>query len=182
MNRQIFFFIGAPLVCLGLLTLLTSCDIKKGREEVKKISLTPSQLAARFPYDLGPATVEISAYPENIQQSYKLFLAACSICHTSARPLNAPYIKAADWKRFVHRMHLKMDQREISLDKETEKKIIEFLVYDSKVRKMDKKQEFDQNQEKLNLLFSELVKEREKFIQEETEKLPKKETPYVGVQ
>ncbi len=170
-----FIFILLPII------FLESCKTKEEKKAPSQVKLSATQFAAKFPYDLGPSTIDISSYPKEIQESYKLFLGACSICHTPARPLNSPYIKAADWKRFVQRMHLKMMDRAIPLDKSVEKKIIEFLVYDSKVRKMDRRAEFNAQQENLNQLYSDLVKERDKLIIEETENLPKKETPYVGV-
>lgn len=165
-----------------LFTVFIGCNGKS--EEPTPISSTPfseHELSARFPYDLGPATVDVSNYPKEIQQDYKLFLAVCGSCHTSARPLNAPYIKALDWKRYVHRMHIKMQGRGISLDHGMEKKIIEFLVYDSKVRKVDGKKQFQAKQKELAKLFEEVVKEQDRLILEETLKKPKKETPYVGV-
>ena len=58
---------------------------------------------------------------------------------------------------------------------------MEFLVYDSKIRKIDKKDEFDAKAQDLNKLFKEVSKERESLQEEETLGLPKKETPYVGV-
>lgn len=41
-----------------------------------------------FPQDKGPDTLDVSAYPKEIQEGYKLFSKKCSRCHTLARPLN----------------------------------------------------------------------------------------------
>lgn len=162
---------------------LSSC---KGKDETQTAPAPASkfsvgQLASRFPYDLGPATVDISKYPAEIQKNYRLFLAVCSSCHTSARPLNAPYVKAYDWKRFTRRMHLKMEDRGFNLDRSQEKQIVEFLVYDAKIRKVDKKEEFNSQQESLKKLFEEVSKEKEKLVREKSLRLPTKEFNYVGV-
>ncbi|MBI2119226.1 MAG: hypothetical protein HYT97_06335 [Elusimicrobia bacterium] len=166
---------------LFILLSLTSCEKKEEETAALKSKFSSTQLTAHFSYDLGPATVDVSSYPLNIQESYKLFLAVCSSCHTSSRPLNSPYIKAYDWKRFIKRMHIKMGTRGYALDPKEEKRIVEFLVYDSKIRKIDKKDEFDAKAQELNKLFEEVSKERDSLKEKETLGLPKKETPYVGV-
>lgn len=168
----------------GLLAILTfalaSCG-KERRDEVMNGGMTQAELAARFPADLGPGTVDISKYPENIRRDYKLFLSVCSACHTPARPLNSPVASRADWKRFVHRMHVKMDNRGYILDKADEVKIVEFLAYDSKVRKIDDKENFKRQQDALEIVFQQVLDERSRLIEEQTKRLPVKETPYVGV-
>ncbi len=153
------------------------------KQEVKKeeIGLTKVEMAAKFPYDLGQGTVDVSNYPENIRQDYRVFLAVCSVCHTTARPLNSPYTSRSDWKRFVHRMHIKMENRGISLDLTDEKRIVDFLTYDARVRKIGRKKEFESQQRTLDMIYPQVVQERNRLILEETRRLPKKETPYVGV-
>ena len=181
-NRKILFFQLIGALSVGL--FLSSCKSKEQAADsvVSESSrFSREQIFARFPYDLGPATVEISNYPKKVQEKYKLFLAVCGSCHTTARPLNALYIKAEDWKRFVRRMHIKMQDRGFTLNSDQEKQIVEFLVYDSKVRKMDKKIEFQSQQEQLKKLFEEVSKEREKLIAEENKRSTKAEYPYVGV-
>lgn len=142
---------------------------------------TQEQLAAKFPYDLGSAKVDVSRYPPKIQEGYKDFLSVCSSCHTTARPLNAPYRTAYDWGRYVHRMRVKIENRCAILDDALGKQIVDFLVYDSKVRKIGRKNEFQTEQEKLKNLYAEVSKEQERLVLKETLEKPKKETPYVGV-
>lgn len=113
---------------------------------------------ARFYYDLGPAAVDVSAYPSSYQQGYKLFSAVCATCHSTARALNAPYAEADTWKRYVRRMHVKMESRSALPAPQEEALILEFLIYDSKVRKLDKSEEFQAQQEKLKTRFEEAAK------------------------
>ncbi len=113
------------LVSLGL--FLGSCE-KKEAPVSSSTAFSQDQLSSRFPADLGSPTTVVSGYPQEIQDGYKIFLAICSSCHTSARPLNSTYIKAYDWKRFVQRMHVKMGNNKFNFAKSDEKKIVEFLV------------------------------------------------------
>jgi len=83
-------------------------------------------------YDKGPATIDVSKYPAEMQENYKLFSKKCTHCHTLARPINSDYALPDEWSRYVKRMMRKPDSQ-ISADEA--KKIYEFLVYDSKIRK-----------------------------------------------
>lgn len=43
--------------------------------------------------DLGPKEVDVSGYPAEMQEGYKLLLEKCSKCHAVHRPLNAQYVQ-----------------------------------------------------------------------------------------
>lgn len=64
-----------------------------------------------FPADLGPDTIDVTAYPVSQQENYALFVKKCSLCHTLARPINSPLVDASTWTRFVKRMHGKNRDR-----------------------------------------------------------------------
>jgi hypothetical protein len=113
-----------------------------------------------FPNDDGPAQVDVTAYPQEIQADYRIFARRCSQCHTLARAINSQNLqlspdeqKAAKlaepdifkdekiwrisevtWTGYVGKMFGKpgsiIRTRPAELDQ-----IIEFLVYDSKARK-----------------------------------------------
>lgn len=85
-------------------------------------------------YDKGPATIDVSKYPPEIQADYKIFSKKCTHCHTLARPINSDYALPDEWSRYVKRMMRKPDSQ-ISADEA--KNIYDFLVYDSKIRKKD---------------------------------------------
>ena len=85
---------------------------------------------ARF--EKGPATVNVSKYPAAIQQDYEVFPQKCSQCHKLSRPINSDYALPDEWSRYVHRM---MSKPGSGIDAGVGKKIYEFLVYDSSVRK-----------------------------------------------
>ena len=83
-------------------------------------------------YDKGPATIDVSKYPANMQAGYKVFAAKCSKCHTIARAINSDFALDEEWERYVKRMMRKPGSEVAAAEG---KAIFEFLAYDSKVRK-----------------------------------------------
>jgi hypothetical protein len=51
-------------------------------------------MAEPYPNDYGPETIDVSAYPKDIQAGYKTFQAKCTACHPAARPLNSEFIES----------------------------------------------------------------------------------------
>jgi len=80
----------------------------------------------------GPATIDVSQYPQAIQDDYELFSQKCTQCHKLSRPINSDYALPAEWERYVKRM---MHKPGSGINAADGKKIFEFLVYDSSVRK-----------------------------------------------
>jgi len=57
--------------------------------------------ALQNPYanDFGPASIDVSSYPQEIQDTYKnLFLVKCQRCHTASRPLNSQFVEPSEPK------------------------------------------------------------------------------------
>ena len=83
-------------------------------------------------YDKGPATIDVSKYPPDIQADYKIFTAKCKKCHTLARPINCELALDTEWEAYLKRM---MRKAGTFISPDEGKKIYEFLSYDTKVRK-----------------------------------------------
>ena len=83
-------------------------------------------------YEKGPATIDVSKYPQSIQDNYETFSQKCAQCHKLSRPINCDYALPDEWSRYVKRMMRKPGS---GIDSADGKKIYEFLVYDSSVRK-----------------------------------------------
>ena len=83
-------------------------------------------------FEKGPAKVDVSKYPQGIQDNYDVFQQKCSQCHKLSRPINSDYALPDEWSRYVKRM---MHKPGSGIDSTDGKKIYEFLVYDSSVRK-----------------------------------------------
>jgi hypothetical protein len=83
-------------------------------------------------FEHGPATIDVSKYPQGIQDNYEIFSAKCTQCHKLSRPVNCDYVLPDEWSRYVKRMMRKPGS---GIDSADGKKIFEFLVYDSSIRK-----------------------------------------------
>ncbi len=101
-------------------------------------SSTPSEIEAEMAkkpmaWDLGPETVDVSTYPASIQEAYKVFVNKCGKCHTAARALNSPYSTPEEWNSYVNKM---MKKPGSGITPKEGKLIFDFLVHDSKARKL----------------------------------------------
>jgi len=89
----------------------------------------------------GPATIDVSKYPDDQKAAYQVFAEKCSKCHKQNGkvlglkvPINSTYVTPAEWERYVKRMLHKTGSK---LTEDQAKMIYRFLVYDSSVRKAD---------------------------------------------
>lgn len=114
-----------------------------------------------YPNDFGSTTINVSHYPPKMKLYYQVFSKKCQACHTIARPINSQFLELTQgeiekakktqpelfkagnnivepeekiWSRYVHRM---MSKPGCPVGDDG-KKIWEFLVFDSKQRKMGK--------------------------------------------
>jgi cytochrome c5 len=125
-------------IAVILLTLIAAAGVARAvRAQDKEEPVDPRILK----YDKGPAKIDVSKYPADMQNKYKVFAKKCSSCHTIARPINCEFALDDEWERYIRRMMRKAGPSLISADEG--KQIFEFLIYDSKLRKKalyDKKQ------------------------------------------
>ena len=83
-------------------------------------------------FEQGPARIDVSKYPDGIQENYEVFSTKCSQCHKLSRPINSDYATPSEWSRYIKRMMYKPGSNISAADG---KKVYEFLVYDSSIRK-----------------------------------------------
>ncbi len=145
-------------------SLIAAATLAAGMAAAVASSATtpPSSTAsAEFANDLGPASIDVSSYPKDLQETYKnVFSVKCAACHTLARPINSEFVEIDDpaemaklkkqapqdfkdqfvldikrkiWSRYVHRMMYKPGA---GISGRDGKRIWEFLVWDSKYRKL----------------------------------------------
>lgn len=179
----------AAAVIVPLLALYVHADDKKAKK-VDKDDAPESATAVSdlYPNDMGPAELDVSEYPKNIREGYKLMVFKCAACHTAARPINSQFLEltkeeeaqfkkenpeiAKDerivhieekiWNRYVKRM---MAKPGCPVKGEDGKKIWEFLVFDSRVRKTGAKaEEWAAHRRKLLHEFSEHHKDAYKKL------------------
>ena len=84
--------------------------------------------------DAGPKVIDVSKYPPEQQQAYKLFQTKCSSCHVIARAVNTEMVLPGDWERYVKRM---MHKPNSGIASEEGKTLYRFMVYDAAARKAD---------------------------------------------
>ena len=83
-------------------------------------------------FEKGAATIDVSKYPDGIKDNYEAFKEKCTQCHKLSRPINSDYALPDEWSRYVKRM---MHKPGSGINATEGKKIYEFLVYDSSIRK-----------------------------------------------
>lgn len=103
--------------------------VRAVRAQEKEEPLDPRILK----YDKGPAKIDVSKYPADMQNRYKLFAKKCVTCHTLARPINCEFALDDEWERYIKRMMRKAGPSLITADEG--RQIFEFVAYDSKIRK-----------------------------------------------
>jgi cytochrome c5 len=113
----------AVLFALALTGLIRAVQAQE-----KEAPVEPRILA----YDKGPAKIDVSKYPADMQAKYKVFAKKCSNCHTIARAINSEFALDDEWERYVKRM---MRKAGTLISPDEGKQIFEFVTYDSKIRK-----------------------------------------------
>ena len=137
---------------------LTGASIDRARGE----ELDEATKARIAKAEAGPATIDVSKYPQQIQDDYGPFSQKCAQCHKLSRPVNSDYVLPGEWGRYIKRMMYKPGS---GINGTEAKQIYEFLVYDSSVRKKDA---LDQ---KLKTLSADERAEEEKKLKEAKDKI-----------
>lgn len=83
-------------------------------------------------WDEGPDKIDVSKYPPEIKNKYKVFSDLCARCHPLARAINCNFVLESDWERYIKRM---MRRGRSLITPDAALASYEFAVYDSKVRK-----------------------------------------------
>lgn len=121
MNRTICFPFVVAFALIGL-----------GAARAADTPLDPETQTRVDRFEKGPATVDVSKYPEAIRDNYQVFSERCAQCHKLNRPINSDYALPAEWERYIKRM---MHKPGSGISRADGKKIFDFLAYDSSVRK-----------------------------------------------
>ena len=118
---------AAALVAGGLLAHGLALNARPAAAQEEE-TVEPRILA----YDKGPAKINVSTYPADMQARYKVFTAKCGKCHTVARAINCDFVLDDEWERYVKRMMRKAGS---FITADEGKQIFEFVTYDSRIRK-----------------------------------------------
>lgn len=126
---------------------------------------TEYELRSLFYADLGRDSINVSSYPQQQKKEYAVFRQACSKCHTLARAINSPTVSRQAWEYYVIKMRMWMDPHHPRYTHEEADQIVDFLTYDSKVRKVDRRSDFDAMTRKLQIRFSDTINARTRRLQ-----------------
>ena len=116
------------IAVLGLAIAASSALVARAADE----PLDAETKARVERFEKGPATVDVSKYPDGIKENYEVFSTKCSQCHKLSRPINSDYAIPEEWSRYIKRMMRKPGS---GISAGDGKKIFDFLAYDSSVRK-----------------------------------------------
>ena len=130
-NRNLYYFNHMKEKWM-VLTLLTLTFAGTAVFRAADAQLDPETKARIDRFEKGPATIDVSKYPDGIKENYEVFSQKCSQCHKLSRPINSDYALPDEWSRYIKRM---MNKPGSGISSADGKKIYEFLVYDSSIRK-----------------------------------------------
>lgn len=123
-------------------------------------AFSEKELEARYYYDLGPDSIDVSQYPLGQQENYKLFAQVCSRCHTLARAINSPRETYIAWKFYVFTMRMRSKlTSSAEYTPEEAQRIVDFLTYDSMVRKDIHREEYEALRKRLEARYDEVLSE-----------------------
>lgn len=111
-----------------------ACAAALAAWSVAHATQTPSDEERFKKLDAGPKGIDVSKYPPEQQQAYKLFQNKCATCHALARGVNTEMVLPGDWERYVKRM---MHKPNSGISNEEGKTLYRFMVYDAAGRKPD---------------------------------------------
>ena len=97
-------------------------------------AMDPAEKARLAKLDAGKKVIDVSKYTAEQKANYALFMKKCVKCHSTARPINTRFVLPGEWERYIKRMVFKPDSKMTEADG---KKIYQFLLYDSSIRKAD---------------------------------------------
>lgn len=155
----------APRLMWALLwgMALAGASAKNGGE------FTAKELQSLYYADLGPPAIDVSGYPQDQKARYRLFSRVCSRCHTLARAVNAPMTSRTAWELYVFGMRLRGRLGGgAGFSGDEGRRIVDFLVYDSKARKIDRAAQFEELTLKLQKRFAATIDERMRRLQRAT--------------
>ena len=118
----------ALITALGFLLGAGMTGTARGADE----TLDAATKARIERFEKGPATIDVSKYPDGIKEDYEVFSTKCTQCHKLSRPINSDYAMPQEWSRYIKRM---MHKPGSGISGSDGKKIFDFLVYDSSIRK-----------------------------------------------
>jgi hypothetical protein len=163
---------SAKYAVLPLLPLMFVAGVYAETDRPASVSTAPASAPAPqerrdvvFYSDLGPDQIDVSGYPAPQRAGYAVYARACSRCHSLARSINAPYTSRGWWEFYMSGMRMRGRAAGRPFSREEAKSVLDFLDYDSRVRKVEHASEFEKSAKELKRRFDDFVDERMKRLQ-----------------
>jgi hypothetical protein len=154
---------------LAILAAAVACALAGGRESASTTTVESPPAQTRedvmFYSDLGSDRIDVSAYPDEQRRNYAVYARACSRCHSLARSINAPYTSRGWWEFYMTGMRMRGRVAGRPFSKEEIKSVLDFLEYDSRVRKIEHAAAFDTASAKLKSRFNAFVDKKMSDLQ-----------------
>ena len=145
---------------------------KRKKEERPRPQIPDEDLQPMFYSDLGPDAIDVSNYSTQQKYNYSVYAQACSQCHSLARSINAPVVGRAHWEFYLLAMRTRSKMtRGANITREEAKTVLDFLLYDSKVRKTG------ESESSFNDLTEELKRRFDPILEKRLERLQKSRQP-----
>jgi hypothetical protein len=117
----------------------------------------PQDPAVLYYSDLGPAEIDVAAYPEDRRRQYAVYARVCSACHTLARSVNSPVVSRDFWEMYILAMRRRSAWTPTpEITRQEGEAVADFLDYDARVRKIERAAEFDALTRALKRRYAEL--------------------------
>ena len=128
--------------------------------------------------DLGPDEVDVSGYPAQQRYNYAVYAKTCARCHRLARSINAPTVSRNYWTFYMLGMRgASWLEKSPRFTKAERTAILDFLDYDSHIRKVSRREDFDKLTKELKTRFDRVIDERLRKLSEGDQPLILREAP-----
>ena len=157
------------LLAFALAAVAATAALEAGHKDVSTTTAADSEtenlMDVLYYSDLGPKTIDVSAYPAVQRQNYAVYARACSRCHGLARSINAPTASRGWWEFYMTGMRLRGRWAGRPFSREETRAVLEFLEYDSRKRKVEGSAAFEKSTETLKRRFDAVVARRMSDLQ-----------------
>lgn len=126
----------------------------------------PATREVRYYSDLGPDAVDVSSYPVQQRYNYSVYARTCSRCHTLARSINAPTASREFWELYMLGMRARgRVGGSPPITRQERQAILDFLEFDSGMRKLEDRADFETLTEELKRRYHQHLEEQMDHLQ-----------------
>lgn len=153
--------VNRPAAIAGLAILAAALPTGCALYRRSQVEMAKQQTGALYYSDLGPEAIDVSDYPEEQRRNYAVYSRTCSRCHGLARSINSPIASREFWEMYILAMRRSSYYAAgIPISTAEVKANLDFLDFDSKFRKIGRKDLFDKQTQELKNRFESMINQR----------------------